>query len=548
MAKYLNEVLKKETPQSEPIFGREDEMVKNNAGGYTFTISKFDHFKRFLVLGSEKGTFYQGERELTRENAGNTIACVKEDGKRVVDTILEFSAKRRLPKEDTALFSLALVCAYGDDAAQKHAFGNLHRIARTGSQFLQFVSYVDSMRGWGSALRKSVSKWYEYKAENNFNSLVYQTLKYQNRHGWTHRDVLRKAHPKSAAGNEIFRYITHGTPVPEVPQIQAFERAKTVDTDELVRIIKGNKLTREMVPSEHHSNSDVMRALFDDMPLGAMVRNLNNLTRHGVLAPMSQELAKVTQLLSNKEHIRKAGLHPINLMVALDTYKSGKGRRGSTTWTPVPQVVDALDTAIPLSFDTVAPTGKRIYLGVDVSGSMTWEYIAGTHISAREAAAVMALVIAKNEPNYYMSGFASASGRSTWGRAMSTYELTGNRIDGLIDLGITAKDSMATTLEKMNDLDFGGTDCALPVIDALKKKMPVDCFVVITDSESWAGKIHVKEALEKYRNEMGIPAKMVILAMTATRYSLSDPSDPLSLDIPGMDSSVPQVLASFIES
>ena len=63
-------------------------------------------------------------------------------------------------------------------------------------------------------------------------------------------------------------------------------------------------------------------------------------------------------------------------------------------------------------------------------------------------------------------------------------------------------------MAKTHSLDFGGTDCALPMLDALSKKIPVDCFVILTDSETWAGPTHPAEALRKYRQEMGIPAKL----------------------------------------
>ena len=46
-----------------------------------------------------------------------------------------------------------------------------------------------------------------------------------------------------------------------------------------------------------------------------------------------------------------------------------------------------------------------------------------------------------------------------------------------------------------SDLPFGGTDCALPMLYATRKRLPVDAFVVMTDNETWAGNIHPVEAL-----------------------------------------------------
>ena len=61
-------------------------------------------------------------------------------------------------------------------------------------------------------------------------------------------------------------------------------------------------------------------------------------------------------------------------------------------------------------------------------------------------------------------------------------------------------------MHKTQVLDFGATDCALPMLDALEKKIPVDCFVILTDSETWAGPIHPTEALRQYRQATGINA------------------------------------------
>ena len=60
------------TPQSEPIPG----AVANSAGGYAFPVDDWVRLERFLVLGSEGGSYYAGERALTRQNAEAVIRCI----------------------------------------------------------------------------------------------------------------------------------------------------------------------------------------------------------------------------------------------------------------------------------------------------------------------------------------------------------------------------------------------------------------------------------------------------------------------------------------
>ena len=116
-------------------------------------------------------------------------------------------------------------------------------------------------------------------------------------------------------------------------------------------------------------------------------------------------------------------------------------------------------------------------------------------------------------------------------------------------LSITATDSLADAVHKTQGLDFGGTDCALPMLDALEKKIPVDVFVILTDSETWAGPVHPAEALRKYRQEMDIPAKLVVVvAMVSNGFTIADPEDAGMMDVVGFDSAAPALIADFAMS
>lgn len=44
---------------------------------------------------------------------------------------------------------------------------------------------------------------------------------------------------------------------------------------------------------------------------------------------------------------------------------------------------------------------------------------------------------------------------------------------------------------------------------------------------------------------MNPQARLVVVSMTGTRNSITDPADPLSLDVSGFDSAVPQLIADF---
>ena len=64
-----------------------------------------------------------------------------------------------------------------------------------------------------------------------------------------------------------------------------------------------------------------------------------------------------------------------------------------------------LNTYLLLLLQTVQPTNKRYLLAIDVSGSMSSGNCNGTTITPRIAAAAMAMLTARTEPQYHFVGF-----------------------------------------------------------------------------------------------------------------------------------------------
>ena len=549
---YLTQVYGAPAPQSEPLPGREGEMVQNSAGGMVFPVDDFTRLRRFLVLGSEGGSYYAAERKLTVENANAVKRCIEIDGHRVIDETIRAS-RGVAPKNGPPIFVLAMAASFGGDDVRRYALSVLPQVARTGSHLFRFIEYADAMRGWGKGLRRAIGAWYE--AQDGVAPAAYQMVKYRQRNGWTHRDLLRKAHPlgKDNPGfDALYAWVTQGNAPPDDDPrydiIRAYESVLGHVNDPVLiaDAIREFDMTWEMIPSEVMGEKVVWEALFEKMPLTAMLRNLATLTRLGIVAPMSDAASQAAARLNDADGLRAARIHPIAILSALTTYKSGRGVRGRNIWTPVPAVVDALDSAFDKSFAFAPQTGRRFYLGIDVSGSMSWGSVAGVEgLTPRMGAAAMAMAIARRESNYYVAAFADGNS----GAIASRFFGSRPHVDyDMMPLHITASDSLADALRKTDDLPWGGTDCALPMRDATAKSIPVDCFVIITDNETWAGRIHPAEALRQYRDKTGIPAKMVVVAMTATEFSIADPKDAGMLDVVGFDASVPQVIADFVNS
>lgn len=525
MIAYKQTDSKKKAHQSVAIPGRESEMAKNDAGGVTFVLDKWAMLDRFLILGAEGGTYYVTARENTARNCDNLLKCIKEDGPRVVAAILAVSAAGRAAKNEHAVFALARVFADGDVKSRDAAEPAFPQVVRIGTDLFHFCTYIQQFGTWNRRLRRTVANWYLQK---EVGQLAYQLGKYQQRDGFSHLDALRLSHPAdaSAAHIELFKYvkgqevnlepfpILHGMQLVKEPGLSAKKAAA---------LISEYRLTHEMIPTELKNSVEIWEALLPHMPLTAMIRNLGKMTEIGLLAPLSAAVGQVVAKFGDVEYVQKSRIHPLAALIALKVYASGRGIKGSLTWKAVPAVFDALNELFYSSFQHVEPTGKPILLALDVSGSMGISAIANCPLSAREVTACMAMVTARVEPNYHVLGF---SGK-------------------IMDLPISPTQRLDDVLKVITDLPFDRTDCALPMLWATQRKAQVGGFVIYTDNETWYGNIHPSQALKQYRNQFG-PAKLAVVATTASGGTIADPQDSGMLDVVGFDTATPAVIAEFL--
>ena len=376
------------TPQSESADPRQ---VENSAGGYTFELDDRARLRRFLTLGVDGGTYYASDRALALENAAVLTRMAVGDPEGLVATIVEVSARGAAPKQNPALFALAFATSIPESAPA--ALAALPQVARTGTHLLLFAAYVEQFRGWGRGLRRAVGDWYMAKAPDQ---LAYQVVKYRQRESWSHRDLLRLAHPTTGvpALKDTFDWIVRGTLGVDVPRlVQGFAAAQAASEPVVwAGLVREYGLSWEMLPDAALGEVVVWDALLDaGIPQTALLRQLPRLTRLGMLPDLGGRTSEVTAQLTDVERLRAARVHPVNVLVAQRTYASGRSARGAGEWTPTTKVVDALDAAFYAAFGAVEPSGKRTLLAVDVSGSMG-SPISGMPLTAREASAALALV------------------------------------------------------------------------------------------------------------------------------------------------------------
>jgi 60 kDa SS-A/Ro ribonucleoprotein len=531
-------------PQTRPLPGQ----IANHAGGYAFAADDWSKLNRFLITGIEGGSFYTGEPEMASGNADTVRRLIILDGVRVVQRIVEVSEGGLAPKNDPALFALALAASIGDTRTKRVAFRALPRVARTATHLFHFAGFVQRFRGWGRELRHAVQNWYTAMPVDR---LALQAVKYKARDGWSHGDLLRLSHPKTeeAARDAVFRYMLGG-----LPKVRTTERVRrvgdrieavpvpdrTADLPDLIAaaevlahaetaaravpLIRQYRLPRECVPTPLLNDREVWAALADTMPITATLRNLAKMTSVGLLAPLAETTRTVCQRIADGSVLRQGRVHPIAVLAALMTYRQGHGERGSLTWKPVQQVIDALDAGFYAAFGAVEPTGKALMLALDVSGSMSWGTIAGIPgLTPRIAAAAMALVTANVETNALLVGFSGC----------------------LTELAISPRMRLDEAVRVIAAVPMGLTDCSLPMEHAIRENLPVDGFAVLTDSETYAGSRPPAQALQAYRQHASRDARLAVNAMLANDFTLADPADRGMADFVGFSTATPDLMSAF---
>lgn len=514
------------TSQRKKIPGREKEMKRNLAGGVGFKASPWQALRRWLLTGSMFDAYYQGKEQMTEKNVAVLNDLIKEDPVKVGQEIL--NASKKGVSVHTPIFALTLLST-GEGPA-KNAFKELFPLViRNGSHLYEFFNYTRDNRGFGSLIHKTVNSWL---AGKDAKELEYQFLKYQSRYDWSAKDVLRmvKPTPEDNLKKAVYNWAVGGTkknPLLEVfpselARINAYEQLKKgASESDIISAIEKYRMTWEMMPGNLTMTNKIWEALFKQMPVGATIRNLGNLTDKGVFKK-SANLDMLEERFS-KENLAKAYIHPIVFASALKIYTAGgEGGKSKLRWNPVARVTDAMEDGIEKCFDVLEPTGKDFFYALDVSGSMSMGSVGTMWMTPYEVEGVMALASVRSEKNYFVGGFNTTFEPISKFTKKMSYKSSMNFWDG----------------------DFGGTDADQAYRYATKHKIVTDVFVFMTDNMSWAGSRHPSQGLAAYRSQFNPKAKAIYTTLVpyGDMTTLADPKDPNSYDIAGFSGETPRLI------
>ena len=527
-------------------------------------VSDVHRLARLLCLGCDGATYRVGDNQLTPQNATCVTRMLESgNGQDVVNMVIEYSVHGVTAKQEALVLALAM-CARQtvDPVTRTLCYDNLYKICRTPTQLFLFISYslTPDWPGeyprirWGRAFRKAISRWYLRFMEvpNGARLLAELVTKYGRRHGWTHQDVLRMAHPKAGPSNgcgvaAVLKYIAKGLDEAEqdlqatdanvLQFIQAVEAVKaqnnpeTLDTGGLAERIRQYKLVREHVNTRLLHSPPIWEALLQHMPMTAMIRNLGKMSAIGILSPGSQNEVTIITRLGDIDRLNDARIHPFNVLLARLTYQRGRGDEGSISWVPNEAISNALDSAFDVTFTFMHPTNKRFLLAVDQSAAMCQGSVNGCRsVHAATAATAMALVTARTEEHCEIVSFSRDIRRSD----------------------IRPEMTLPEAEKAMRCVPAGDTDCTLPIQYALQQYLSpqhrqFDVIVIYTANIPDHLQLSPAAVMQDYRRQAKVPkAKLVVCAMKSNGFTIADPDDTNKLDVVGFDAYAPEVIRRFV--
>ncbi|MDP2669134.1 MAG: TROVE domain-containing protein [bacterium] len=467
----------------------------NWEGAPTYHRTLREQAVQILTTGTGGDTFYASGKQLLTE-AKEVLLRMRQECVEFLPRALVFAREEGFMR---TLPTLGLVALSGGRASTKALFEKVFdRIILTPRDLSQFVMFARSGEirgrdGLGGYALKAVKMWLADLSE-------YHALKY----GAILRDVIRLSHPKpeSAEVAERFGWILGGgkalgaNPMLN-PRIRAYEALKLASSEEeVIALIKQGNLPYEAVlPAVKATTPAIWSELLRQAPYMNLLKNLAAFTRQGVFVS-EENVGYAVSKLTNPEAIRRSKVLPFRYFNAWRVYQ------GLEDFDP--RIADALREALELSFQNMPSLGNRVVaLGTDVSGSMS-----------------MGTISEKSSTRFIdIAGiYTGALLRRIEGRAIPLPFETCVRQNH----GLSARDDIMVTAEKIARLGGGGTTVGAPVEYLLDRKIKVDAFIGITDQEDWCygpgGSF--RELWHRYRKIVAPEAKVYLVTIAPYRQAV----------------------------
>ena len=321
---------------------------------------------------------------------------------------------------------------------------------------------------------------------------------------WGLKDILKTVRPVpvNPKQDSIFAYLMKSdkyTPLMSLlPQIDKLEELKLLakrlaskEIDEetytirAVQAIEAGRLPYEIVSGIVSPTTAIWEYLAHQMPMRALMSNLNTLQRHGVL-DKQENVNYVVSRLTDEAALEKAMLWPSTVVTAYQNVTN-------------PRLKEALRAGIEISFRSVQHIPGRNAIFLDVSGSMNTD-----NFRHKKNGAVLGLAALRNSPDAIFMCF-------------DNY---------IYSPDVSSLDSIATNFGKIMATGGGGTDIGQCISYMLgdpktrydysarnmQAKTPtvVDNIIILTDEQQNSGSPLIRK-FKEYRSKVNKDARLFII-------------------------------------
>lgn len=473
----------------------------NNAGGQAYLRDNESQLAQLANTGCFGNTYYvSADKQLTE-----VIALANKCSPTFVAQTAIYARKQGLLKDMPAV--LCAVLASRDINLLKQVFPVVINDIKMLRNFVQVIrSGVVGRKSFGTAIKNLIRQYFNKKTPEQ---LFRQSIGTSPSVG----DIIKMVHPKpkDEATSMTYAYLTGKEVIAQgqLPQVLqdylAFRKNQALPMPDLnFQFLSSLPLTTQQWTS-----------LCLNSTWTTLRMNLNTFNKHDVFKDNSV-VRKVIARLTDPVEIKKAKVLPYQIYTAYLNIDSALP----------PGISQALARAADIALNNVPDLPANLVIGVDTSGSMS-SIITGNRGSAsskttyREVAALMASAIVAKCPTATVIPF-----------------------DVKYHKGFRMKGSIIDTAESLSKFGGGGTDCTIPLKEALSLNQ-VDAIVIISDNESWI--TGARDSMQSWRavQNKNPNAKLINIDISPS-HSTQTKDEQNVINIGGFSDAVFNVMANYL--